>query len=155
MNELTMYQAEELSAKQYYQFVRFARETQPYLPFKEVAFIKLTSIAAAFCTVVSQTGGTENETARTKELLQTFKNKYYHYGFKINDGLLTKDQYQALLPFRYPRFHRPCEGVLPYDPIEKIAFIRLWRSCYWYLRNNEQLDFFIEELRDISNMIQG
>ncbi len=128
------YEAEPLLCNQHYQLIVFARKTQPYLPFKEIAFIELIKICALYC---NRFWWNENGPVDSlKQDLQKFKQKYYPYGFKLNNKSLDSEQYKMLYRLRNPRF-KMGGFPEPYNPMEKIAFVKIQRACYKWLTSLE------------------
>lgn len=148
------YKADCLSGDQYCQLIRFARATQPYLPFKEIAFIELIKICALFSSRFWWNEGGPVDSL--KKDLQKFKQIYYPYGFKINKNILSSEQYGMMYRLRNPRFKVLC---LPeaYDPIEKIAFVKTQRACYKWLTsldNEQNTDAFIDRIKMIATLVR-
>ena len=78
----------ELTCKQYWQLVFIAKETQPVLPFNEVAILEIMKIVLRYSNV------TYANAEELKKDLTKFKCKYYCHGFKANKGTITEEQYQ-------------------------------------------------------------
>lgn len=114
------------SGKEFLQIIKIARNVQPYLPFEEVALIKLVSIASIM--VVSN----HLPVNFISEELSIFKKKYYPFGFKENDKNLTYEQRQVVYSF----CDKPQLRITyKYQPIEKEAFVMTCRACRDYLYN--------------------
>ena len=148
-------EASPLSGDQWCQLLSFTRRTQPYLPFKDLAFVELIDICALYCNRVwwNENGPVDS----LKRDLQKFKQKYYPYGFKINNKSLDSGQYKILYRLRSPRFRMAGGFPDPYNPMEKIAFVKTQRACYRWLtslESEQSTDEFINKLGIIAMLIR-
>lgn len=139
---------EGLTGKQMTQLVNISAKTQPYLPFEEVAFAKLLKLAFTFI------HSWINAESFFRKDLAKFNAKYYGRGFKVNTHELTGYQLSELFTsFLHPRI---IEFMKPYRPIERDAFVMMFRACKRYLitgRTKESEDTLIERLTEIKNIL--
>lgn len=130
---------ERLTVKQEVQLIRLCKEFQPYLPFDEIVFMEIVSVAREYCdgNVFPFLG---DKGKRFQEVvgknMSKIKSKYYFCGFKSpNKPLTTK---QLIMLNRYiPRVKVPSFGfndMRTYRPIEKVLFIKIVRACRDYMR---------------------
>lgn len=141
----------ELTAKQFYQFVSIANETQSVLPHDEVAIIEILKITVLHCT----TSFKSNEWL--KEKLEQFKSKYYCHGFKPNKAGISGEQYRKIWPCRKPRFAVGFDAYKPFREIEKVAFMKALRACRDYIRagfTDDAFNVFAKRLDNISLLVR-
>ena len=139
-----------LTGKQMAQLANFSKKSQPYLPFEEVVFVRLLKLGWAF---IFNRGWCNAESSLRGNLVN-FNNKYYNRGFKINTHELTDNQIVELFTsFTRPRMK---EFTKRYDPIERDAFVMMFRAFKRYMitgRTKESEDVLIERLRVIVNIL--
>lgn len=138
-----------ITGKQFAQLVNISEKTQPYLPFEEVAFVSLLKIALTFIY------GSMNEELSLRTGLIRFNGKYYSRDFKINSRNLTGYQLSEL----FSSYHQPRmkEYMKHYQPIERDAFVMMFRACKRYIitgRTKESEDALIKRLREIKNILR-
>lgn len=141
---------EALTINQYVQLVRTSKLVQPYLPFKEVAFLELVKISAK---AILNASGTLQGLGGD---LSRFKRKFYPYGFKPNGRPLTEEQHKVLERYYYPRMtFTPI--FTPYNPIEREAFVMVVRACKRYMlsgMDDEAEKVLKERLSQIADIIR-
>lgn len=150
----SQYKGQRITDKQWYQLISFCRKTQPYLPFKETAFLVLMQKTVDFCIIVPTYSGHED---RFREDLKKFMSQYYPYGYKNSNKSLSDDVYKNLLRLSTPRFQSNYGFPTPYNPIEKICFVKTQRACFKWLtgdRSDDSTQQFIECIKTISNLIR-
>lgn len=137
-----------LTGKQMSQLADISAKTQPYLPFTEVAFVRLLKLAFTFIHSWC------NAELFFRKDLDKFNAKYYGKGFKVNTHELTSYQLSELFTsFHYPRM---IEFMKPYQPIERDAFVMMFRACKRYMitgRTKESEDLLIERLKEIKSIL--
>lgn len=132
---------ESLSYKQYLQLVDLCKEFQPYLPFDEVVFLELVTVARIYCdkNMFPFRGNTKEERFQkilTDDYLKRIKGKYYFNGIKTNKNELSIQHLTKIRRY-VPRVKMPSFGYNDprnYRPIEKILFVKIVRACRDFMR---------------------
>lgn len=140
-----------LSAKQFFQLLRTAQSIQPYLPFKEIAFIELLKIASYTIQNVRRVDMDDIFSCQ----LEQFKRKFYGiHGLTIRRKRLSDAQNMELNDYYRPRMAAAFDY---YRPIERIAFVMTVRACKRYMikgMTNEAEDVLLNKLLAIADMMK-
>nr|DAN18511.1 MAG TPA: hypothetical protein [Bacteriophage sp.] len=146
---------EELSFKQNLQLLKLCKEFQPYMPFNEVVFLELVSVARIYCDKSNFGYYSEKEfrfqSLLMKDFVTVIKNKYYFNGIKPNGRVLDNNHYRIINNY-IPRVKTATLGIndiRTYKPIEKVLFMKLVRACRDFLRtkmSKEAEPVFFEKL---------
>lgn len=150
------YTPQTMSDDQYYQMVVLARESQSYLPFKNVALFDLIRISYYHCISLRNSKVKDmDDHEQFYSDVNTFLRKYYPDGFRKNNRCLSPEQLKIVKGYRSPRFNG---GLSEYDPIELIAYIKTMRACRDFLfSKQEQADYsvFAEKLVTVAIMMKS
>lgn len=150
------YKGQPLEDKQRWQLVHFCEKTQPFLPFAEVVFLDLLQKAIDFsCICRSNPYSKEEYKSEFREKLAEFIVRFYPNGYK-GGGSLTNNMLISIAKIKSPRYQMSVGFPSPYNPIEKVAFVKTQRACYkWLTSQNDPncIDELIDALIKIGLML--
>lgn len=128
------YNGQPLSIKQWGQLLTFCMKTQPFLPFSENAFLEILQKAIDFACIYRFNPHVEN---RFRKELDELILRFYPNGYK-GGGSLTNNQVNSIAKIKNPRYQMSVGFPRPYNPIEKVAFVKTQRACYrWLTSQND------------------
>lgn len=128
---------ETLSIKQSCQLIALCREFQPHMPFDDVVFLELITVARRFCDpgYFIFIDDLQNRFEKVlKPTVEIIKAKYYFNGFKSNKRSLNGIQFYYINNY-VPRVRIPIFDVMEYyRPVEKVLFLKIVRACRDFMR---------------------
>ncbi|MDH6535752.1 hypothetical protein D0T51_11600 [Parabacteroides sp. 52] len=142
------YTPEALSYKQYDQLINEARRVQSVLPYEEVTLLEFIKIAIEAADLPYGMEGFKGK-------LDVFKKKYYPYGVKRNKKLSAAN-WVTLRRCGSPRYYID-SFPRPYNPVEKIAFvktIRAYRDYFDAQMTEQAFGKLFEEIGDIRILLK-